>query len=81
VRTPFIGTDLSDREIEQLIERANIARAQFLYENSGTGLRMIAWSGVACLLALLVLLDVGPTDRQVLQTTASIEHLATGAAP
>jgi len=81
VRTPFVGTDLSDRETEQLIERADIARAQFLYENSGTALRMIGWSSVACGLALLVLLGVGPTDRQMLQNTASIENLATDAAP
>lgn len=77
MRTPFAGTDLSDREIERLIERAHIARAQFLYENSGTALRAVGWSGLVCGLALLLVLGVGPSRRQMLENTTLMEQLAT----
>jgi hypothetical protein len=76
-RTPFTGADLSDGEIERLIERAKVARVQFLYDNRGRALRSIGWSGFAFGLALLVVVGAHSARHQMLENTTVIERLAT----
>jgi hypothetical protein len=76
-RTPFVGADLTDCELEELITRANVARTQFLYDNSGTALKAISWSGIAFGLTLLVLVGLGSPRHEMSEHTAIIEQLAT----
>ena len=76
-RTPHTGTDLSDREIQHLIESAKIARVQFLSENYGRGLRAIGWGAFACGLVLLLVANAGPSRHQILENTTLMERLAT----
>jgi hypothetical protein len=72
---------LSYDDLAQAISRAEIARAQFLYENSGIALRAISWSALAFGLALATIAGLGPSSRQMLEKTILMEQLATRLAP
>jgi hypothetical protein len=76
-RIPFCGADLSDRDIEQVIERAKIARLGYLHDNARQVFRGIGWSALACGFAVLLILGASSTRHQVLDNTAVIERLAT----
>src|SRR5512140_3531801 len=80
-RTTSSDVNLSHDDLAQLIRRAEMARMQFLYENSGIALRAISWSALAFGLALLVVAGLGPSQRQVVENTALMEQLATKLAP
>jgi hypothetical protein len=80
-RIPFCGADLSDRDIEQLIERAKIARSGFLHDNARHVFRGIGWSALACGFAVLLILGASSTRQQVLDNTTVIERLATKLEP
>jgi hypothetical protein len=68
---------LSEREIAQVIERAKIARARFLSDSHGRGLKAISLSTSAFVLAFLLVAGAGSTRNQALANTALIERLAT----
>jgi len=80
-RTRSSGAGLSHDDLAQVIRRAEMARVQFLRENSGIALRAISWSALTFGLALLVVAGVEPSQRQVLENTALMEQLATKLAP
>ena len=64
-----------------MIRRAEIARAQFLAENSDIALRAIGWSTLAFGLALLVVTGFGPSPRGILENTIHMEQLGTELRP
>jgi hypothetical protein len=74
-RTTSSDVDLSHDDLVQMVRRAEIARAQFLAENSGIALRAIGWSALAFGLALLVA-GFGPSPRRILENTTQMERLA-----
>lgn len=76
-RSQFRGADLPNQDIEQLIVRAKIARADFIRDNARHVFRRISWSNLACGLAVLLILGASSTPRQVVDNTAVIERLAT----
>lgn len=76
-RIPFCSADLSDRDIEHMIETAKIARSEFLRVNSRHVFRGVGWSALACGLAFLVVVGAGSARHQVLENTGRIERLAT----
>ncbi len=80
-RTKPSHGDLSLEDFGQLTRRAEIARVQFLCDNAGTALRMIAWSTVAFGLMLLVVAGSGPSPIRIAENTALIEQLATKLRP
>src|SRR5262249_53327249 len=80
-RTKSSDADLSHDDLAQVIRRAEIARVQFLRENSGSALRWIGWSTLACGLALLVVAGSGPSPRQIRENTTLLEQLATKLRP
>jgi len=73
--------DLSHDELAQVIRRAEIAREQFLRENSGSVLRGIGWTTLAFGLTLLVVGGIGHSPRQILENTILMEWLATKLRP
>jgi hypothetical protein len=77
MRIPSTGADLSEREIAQMIERAKIARARFLFDPYGRGLKAIGLSVSAFVLAWLLVVGAASTRNQALENTALIEKLAT----
>jgi hypothetical protein len=75
--TSSAATDLSDRDIDQVVERAKILRAQCVHDGPGHVLRSIGASAAACGLALLLVVGAGSVSRhQALEKTAVIERLA-----
>jgi hypothetical protein len=75
--TSSAGTELSDRDIDQVIERARILRAQCVHDGPGHILRSIGGSTLACGLALLLVVGAGSVSRhQALEKTSTIERLA-----
>ena len=76
-RIPFCGSDLSDRDVELVIERAKIARSEFLHANPQRLFKTIGLSALACGFAALVMLGAGSPRHQVLENTALMERLAT----
>jgi hypothetical protein len=73
--------DLSHDDLVQVIRLAEIAREQFLRENSGSALRGIGWITLAFGLTLLVVAGSGPSPRQILENTTLLEQLATKLRP
>src|SRR5437763_7391486 len=76
-RMPSTGADLSERDIAQVIERAKIARARFLFDPHGRGLRAIGLSTSVFVLAFLLVLEFGSPRQQAFENTALIERLVT----
>ena len=74
---PSSGTDLSEREITQVIERAKTARVQFLFGARGVGLKAIGVSTLVCVLAFLLITGSRSPHQQALENTVVIERLAT----
>ena len=70
------GADMSEREIAQVIERAKIARVQFLFGPHGRGWKAIGWSTMACLIAFLFVAGAGSRRHQAFENTVVIERLA-----
>jgi hypothetical protein len=75
-RTTSSDVDLSHDDLVQAIRRAEIARLEFLAENSGIALRMIGWSALAFGFALLVLTGFGPSPPRIVENTTHMESLA-----
>jgi hypothetical protein len=80
-RTKWNDRDLSHDDLAQVIKSAEIARVQFLRENTGTSLKIIAWSTLAFGLTFLVAAGFGPSPRQILENTILMEQLATKLRP
>jgi hypothetical protein len=76
MRISSSGADLSDRDIEQAIASAKIARARFLFGPRGLGLKAIGVSACACVLAFLLIAGARSTRQQVFENTVLIERLA-----
>jgi hypothetical protein len=70
------GADLSEREIAQMIERAKLARVQFLFGSSGLGMKAIGVTTLACVLAFLVATGARSPSQQALENTVAIERMA-----
>jgi hypothetical protein len=79
-RIPSCGADLSDRDVERLIERAKIARSEFLRDNRRRVFGAFGLTALACGFAVLLILGAGSTRHQVLEKTALMERLATALA-
>ena len=77
MRIPSTDADLSERDIAQVIEKAKIARVQFLFGSSGLGLKAIGVSTLACVLAFLVATGGRSPSQHALENTVTIERLAT----
>ena len=71
-------TSLSHDDLAQVIRRAQIARMQFLRENSSSA---IGWSALTFGLALLVVAGFGFSPRQIRENTTHMEQLATKLRP
>ena len=76
-RIPIYGVDLSNRDNDQPIDRAKIARAGSLHDKARHVFRSINWGALTCGLAVLLILGAASTPRQVIDNTAVIERLAT----
>jgi hypothetical protein len=76
-RMPSSGADLSEHEIAQVIERAEIPRSRFLRDSQGRGLTTIGLSALACTLAFLCVAGARSPRHQALENTTVIERLAT----
>jgi hypothetical protein len=70
-------TDLSEREIAQVIEQAKAARVQFLFDPRGRALKAIGLSSLTCVLAFLLVAGAGSHRQQAFENTVLIERLAT----
>ncbi len=75
-RLASAGADLSDREIERVIERAKVARAQFLQQDHGRALKAIGLRAVAYAVAALLVVGVGSARHEALENTRVLERLA-----
>src|SRR5690242_15770895 len=76
-RIPFTGVDFSGHETAWVIQRADIARAQFLCARGGRTLKAIGVSALVCVVALLLVIRAGSPRHQLLENTVAIERLAT----
>ncbi len=76
-RTTSSDARVSHDDLVQVIRRAEVARLQFLVDNSGSAMRAIGWSAFAFGLALLAVAGFGSSPRQMLENTAAMEQLAT----
>ncbi len=78
IRTiPSIGRDSSDRDIERLIDRARIARADFIHHNPASALKTLGWHALACCAVLVIAIGAGAGRQPALENTAVMERLTT----
>ena len=73
----FYGIEHSDCDIEQLVERAKIARSGFVHDNARHVFKGIGWKSLACGLTVLLILGATSARRGVLDNTSVIERLGT----
>src|SRR5262249_20812521 len=70
-----VGSPNSD--LDHVIKRAELARAQFFLENPKRAWKAIGWNAVAFGALLLVAIGAGSGRHQALERTVVIERLAT----
>lgn len=75
-RMPSTDADLSSHEIAQVIKRAEVARAEFLFGHPGHALKALGLSASVLGLAFLLVVGAGSPRHQMLENTVVIERLA-----
>jgi hypothetical protein len=79
-RIPSTGADLSNHDIAQVIKRAEVARAEFLFAHPRRTLQAIGLSASIFGLALLLVVGAGSPRHQMFENTVVMERLATNLA-
>ncbi len=74
---PSIRGDSSDHDIQRLIDRAKIARADFVQHNPASALKTVGWIAFAYCVVLLVAIGAGSGRQPALENTAVMERLTT----